>query len=186
MGKIRRALVSVSDKRGLEEFCRGLARMAVEIVSTGGTARALSAAGIPVRNISDLTGFPEILDGRVKTLHPQVHGGILYLRDNPHHREEVRASGIEDIDLVLVNLYPFEATVASGEATLEEAIAAAAARIKAAKLPLYGGMATDVDGCRAVVSLADKIDSLVGGFVVGAIVAAAGTLGQIASGLLTG
>jgi len=122
MAKIKRALVSVSDKKGVVEFCRGLARAGVELVSTGGTARTLAAAGIPVRNISDLTGFPEILGGRVKTLHPQVHGGILNVRDDPRQQEEVRTCGIENIDLVVVNLYPFEATVAKPEATFEEAI----------------------------------------------------------------
>lgn len=100
----QRALVSVSDKAGIVEFCRGLVKMGVEIISTGGTARVLSGAGIPVRSISDLTGFPEMMDGRVKTLHPKVHGALLALRDNPAHMKDVEANGIELIDLVVVNL----------------------------------------------------------------------------------
>jgi len=122
MAKIKRALVSVSDKRGVADFCRSLARMGVEIVSTGGTASLLASSGLPVRNIDDLTGFPEILDGRVKTLSPQVHGGILNIRDDPRHQEEVRASGIENIDMVVVNLYPFETTIAKPEATADECV----------------------------------------------------------------
>ncbi|MDW8345230.1 MAG: bifunctional phosphoribosylaminoimidazolecarboxamide formyltransferase/IMP cyclohydrolase, partial [Verrucomicrobiae bacterium] len=122
MTKIRRALVSVSDKSGLVEFARGLVEWGVEIISTGGTARVLREAGIPVRDISDVTGFPEILDGRVKTLHPKVHGGLLYRRGVRSHEDAIRAHGIEPIDLVVVNLYPFEQTVARNDVTLEEAI----------------------------------------------------------------
>jgi len=106
---LRRALVSVSNKQGIEEFCRELASLGVEIISTGGTAKSLQAAGITVRSIDDLTGFPEMMDGRVKTLHPNVHGGILAVRDNPEHMAAAKAHGIEMIDLVVVNLYPFEA-----------------------------------------------------------------------------
>ena len=119
---ITRALISVSDKTGIVEFSRGLANMGVEIISTGGTARALSEAGIPVRPISDLTGFPEMMDGRVKTLHPKVHGALLALRDNPVHMKDVEANKIELIDLVVVNLYPFQQTISKADVTLEEAI----------------------------------------------------------------
>ncbi len=111
---IRRALISVSDKTGLVEFARALAAQGVEIVSTGGSAREIAAAGVPVREVSDLTGFPEMMDGRVKTLHPVVHGGILARRDDADHVAAMEAHGIGAIDLVAVNLYPFEATVASG------------------------------------------------------------------------
>ena len=105
---IRRALVSVSDKTGVEELCRELIELGVEIVSTGGTAKRLEDAGITVRTIDDLTGFPEMMDGRVKTLHPLVHGGILAVRSKPEHMASVKEHGIELIDLVVVNLYPFE------------------------------------------------------------------------------
>jgi phosphoribosylaminoimidazolecarboxamide formyltransferase/IMP cyclohydrolase len=108
---IRRALVSVSDKSGIQEFARALSEMGVEIVSTGGTARTLREAGIPVREISEMTGFPEMMDGRVKTLHPKIHAGILALRDNPAHLEQMARHGISPIDLVVVNLYPFEEAV---------------------------------------------------------------------------
>jgi phosphoribosylaminoimidazolecarboxamide formyltransferase/IMP cyclohydrolase len=107
---IRRALLSVTDKTGLVEFARVLASFGVDLVSTGGTSRALREAGLPVRDISDLTGFPEMLDGRVKTLHPKVHGGILHIRDNAGHMASVREHGIEPIDMVVVNLYAFEKT----------------------------------------------------------------------------
>src|SRR5262245_7442329 len=120
--KIRRALLSVSDKSGLEALARGLAEAGVELISTGGTARALRDAGLRVTDLSAYTGFPEMLDGRVKTLHPKVHGGLLYIRGNAEHEAAARAHGIEAIDLVVVNLYPFEQTVARPEATLEEAI----------------------------------------------------------------
>jgi len=112
--KIARALLSVSDKTGLAELGRALARHGVELVSTGGTARALRDAGLEVRDISDLTGFPEMMDGRVKTLHPKVHGGLLAVRDDPDHAAAMQAHGIGAIDLVVVNLYPFAATVAKG------------------------------------------------------------------------
>jgi len=112
--KIKRALLSVSDKSGLSELGATLARHGVELVSTGGTAKALRDAGLTVSDISDLTGFPEMMDGRVKTLHPIVHGGLLGVRDAPEHRTAMEAHGIGAIDLVYVNLYPFEATVAAG------------------------------------------------------------------------
>jgi phosphoribosylaminoimidazolecarboxamide formyltransferase/IMP cyclohydrolase len=120
--KIKRALISVSDKTGLVEFARELAAMGVEIISTGGTAGLLKKEGIPSIEVSEFTGSPEILDGRVKTLHPKVHGGLLYLRGNKAHEKEAQANGILPIDLVVVNLYPFEQTVAKPGVTLEEAI----------------------------------------------------------------
>jgi phosphoribosylaminoimidazolecarboxamide formyltransferase/IMP cyclohydrolase len=115
-GVIKRALLSVSDKSGLADLGRELAARGVELVSTGGTAKALREAGLAVKDVSDLTGFPEMMDGRVKTLHPTVHGGLLALRDNPEHVAAMEAHGIGAIDLVVVNLYPFEATVAKGAA----------------------------------------------------------------------
>ena len=114
MGRIQRALISVSDKTGIVEFSRALADLGVEIVSTGGTASLLRENRIPVKDVSEITGFPEMMDGRVKTLHPRVHGGILALRDNPQHVAQMKQHEIVPIDLVVVNLYPFEGTVARG------------------------------------------------------------------------
>jgi len=122
MGKIQRAILSVSDKTGLVGFGRVLSEAGVELLSTGGTARALRQAGLAVRDVSEHTGFPEMLDGRVKTLHPKVHGGLLFLRGNAEHEAQARAQGIVPIDLVVVNLYPFEQTVAKPDVALEEAI----------------------------------------------------------------
>jgi phosphoribosylaminoimidazolecarboxamide formyltransferase/IMP cyclohydrolase len=122
MAKIQRALISVSDKTGLVEFVRGLAGFGVEIISTGGTARALKEAGIAVIEISEHTGFPEMMDGRVKTLHPKVHGGLLFIRGNAEHEAAAAKHGIKPIDLVVVNLYPFEKTVAKPDVKLHEAI----------------------------------------------------------------
>ncbi len=119
---VRRALLSVSDKTGLVEFARALAGLGVELISTGGTRKALADAGLPVRDISEVTGFPEMLDGRVKTLHPKIHGGILAQRDNPQHLATLQAHGIAPIDLVVCNLYPFEATVARAGSTHEDII----------------------------------------------------------------
>jgi len=110
--KIRRALLSVTDKTGLVEFAKGLAAFGVELISTGGTARTLREAGLAVKDISDLTGFPEMLDGRVKTLHPKVHGGVLYIRGNAEHEAAVAEHGIQPIDMMVVNLYAFEKTAA--------------------------------------------------------------------------
>ncbi|MCK1745779.1 bifunctional phosphoribosylaminoimidazolecarboxamide formyltransferase/IMP cyclohydrolase [Bradyrhizobium sp. 139] len=112
--RVTRALLSVSDKTGLIEFAKALAAHDVELVSTGGTAKAIAAAGLEVKDVSDLTGFPEMMDGRVKTLHPKVHGGLLAIRDNKDHAEAMKAHGIAPIDLLVVNLYPFEATVDKG------------------------------------------------------------------------
>jgi phosphoribosylaminoimidazolecarboxamide formyltransferase/IMP cyclohydrolase len=119
---IRTALVSVSDKSGLAEFARGLARFKIKILSTGGTAKLLAEQGLPVTEVADHTGFPEMLDGRVKTLHPRLHAGILARRDSPAHLAAIEAAGIEPIDLVVVNLYPFARTVAKPNCTLAEAI----------------------------------------------------------------
>jgi phosphoribosylaminoimidazolecarboxamide formyltransferase / IMP cyclohydrolase len=112
--KIRRALLSVSDKTGLIDFARSLNARGIELVSTGGTSAAIKAAGLPVRDVSDLTGFPEMMDGRVKTLHPKVHGGLLAIRNNAEHDKAAAEHAIQPIDLLVVNLYPFEATVAKG------------------------------------------------------------------------
>ena len=122
MSKIKRALISVSDKEGLAAFAKGLAGIDIEIISTGGTARYLKDQGIQVRDVSDLTGFPEIMDGRVKTLHPKVHGGILGRRNDPRHLDQMKQHGIEPIDLIAVNLYPFEKTSSKPDCSLEEAI----------------------------------------------------------------
>src|ERR1700712_2508995 len=119
--RVTRALLSVSDKTGLIEFARALSGHDVELVSTGGTAKAIAAAGLKVRDVSELTGFPEMMDGRVKTLHPKVHGGLLAIRDNADHTDAMKAHGIAPIDLLVVNLYPFEATVDKG-AGFEECI----------------------------------------------------------------
>jgi phosphoribosylaminoimidazolecarboxamide formyltransferase/IMP cyclohydrolase len=119
---IRRALLSVSDKTGLIEFAHALCRFHVELLSTGGTAKALREAGIEVRDVSEVTGFPEMLDGRVKTLHPRVHGGLLAVRDNREHMSALDEHGVETIDMVVINLYPFAQTIARAGVTLEEAI----------------------------------------------------------------
>ncbi len=122
MVKVRKALISVSNKEGLTGFARGLAELGVKIISTGGTARVLRDAGLEAVDISEVTGFPEMLDGRVKTLHPKIHGGLLHLRENQEHVRTIAEHDIEPIDMVVVNLYPFEQTVASGEVELEAAI----------------------------------------------------------------
>ena len=122
MIRIKRALVSVSDKTGLTEFARGLSEMGVELISTGGTAKSLAEAGLPIQNVSDITQFPEMLDGRVKTLHPSVHGAILADRAKPEHMQTIAAHGMTPIDLVVVNLYPFAETIAKPGVTREEAV----------------------------------------------------------------
>jgi phosphoribosylaminoimidazolecarboxamide formyltransferase/IMP cyclohydrolase len=122
VGKVTRALISVSHKEGIVDFAKELAVLGIEILSTGGTAKLLRDAGVKVKDVSEFTGFPEMLDGRVKTLHPKVHGGILGRRGNPEHMRQWKAHGIEPIDLVVVNLYPFEQTVAKPGCTLEDAI----------------------------------------------------------------
>lgn len=113
--RVERALLSVSDKAGLIDFARALHKLGIALVSTGGTAKALAEAGLPVSDVSDLTGFPEMMDGRVKTLHPKVHGGLLAIRSHPEHQASMIGHGIAPIDLLVVNLYPFEATVAAGK-----------------------------------------------------------------------
>lgn len=122
MARIRRAVVSVSDKTGVVDFVKELEEMGVEILSTGGTAKTLRDNGIKVMDVSEYTGFPEMMDGRVKTLHPKIHGGLLGRRDNPDDMKEMEIHGISPIDMVVVNLYPFEATVTREECSLEEAI----------------------------------------------------------------
>ena len=116
------ALISVSDKTGVVEFARALHALGIKLISTGGTAKLLGAEGLPVTEVAEVTGFPEMLDGRVKTLHPKVHGGLLARRDLPEHRAALKAHGIDTIDMLVVNLYPFEATVAKGGCTLDDAI----------------------------------------------------------------
>ena len=120
--KVRRALISVHDKTGIVAFAQALTALGVEIVSTGGTAKLLREAGVPVRDVAEVTGFAEMLDGRVKTLHPRIHGGILARRDVPAHLAALEKHGIAPIDLVVVALYPFEQTVARADATRAEAI----------------------------------------------------------------
>ena len=122
MSKLERALISVSDKTGIVEFARELQHLGVEIISTGGTSKLLKENGIRVVEISEHTGFPEIMDGRVKTLHPKVHGGLLALRDNETHKKQMKELGIKPIDMVVVNLYPFEKTIAKKGVSMEEAI----------------------------------------------------------------
>lgn len=119
---IRRALLSVYDKTGIVDFARELADLEISLVSTGGTARALRAEGLAVSDVSEVTGFPEMLDGRVKTLHPKVHGGLLFRRDVDEHLAAVTEHGIEPIDLVVINLYPFEETIARPGVTFDECI----------------------------------------------------------------
>ncbi|MBL7032261.1 MAG: bifunctional phosphoribosylaminoimidazolecarboxamide formyltransferase/IMP cyclohydrolase [Nitrospira sp.] len=122
MSKVQRALISVSDKSGIVELAEGLDKLGVEILSTGGTAKALKDAGLNVKDVSEHTGFPEMMDGRLKTLHPKVHGGLLFRRDNPKDKEEIEKQGIEPIDIVVVNLYPFEQTVSKPDVKFEDAI----------------------------------------------------------------
>ncbi len=122
MAKVRRAVISVSNKKGVVELAKELNTMGVEILSTGGTAKALRDAGIPVKDVSEYTGFPEMLDGRVKTLHPKVHGGLLSRRNNPKDMEEIKKHGIDTIDMVVVNLYPFEETISKPGVSFDDAI----------------------------------------------------------------
>jgi len=122
MAKVQRAVVSVTEKGGVVEFAQAISKFGVEFLSTGGTSKALRAGGIEVTDIADYTGFPEILDGRVKTLHPKVHGGLLAIRDNPTHVDMMEEQGIRPIDMVIVNLYQFEKTVARKGVSLTEAV----------------------------------------------------------------
>src|SRR5947209_3545160 len=120
--KIRRALISVSDKTGIIDFAQELRRFGIEIISTGGTAKTLRDAGLDVRDVADITGFPEMMDGRVKTLHPKIHGALLGVRDNPAYVTAMKTHRIEPIDMVVINLYPFEETVARENITVADAI----------------------------------------------------------------
>ena len=118
----KRAILSVSDKTGIVDFARELIGLGFEVLSTGGTAKALTDAGLAVTNVSDVTGFPECLDGRVKTLHPMIHAGILAMRSNPEHMEQLEKLGVTPIDVVAINLYPFKQTILKPDVTLEDAI----------------------------------------------------------------
>ncbi|MFT7510645.1 MAG: phosphoribosylaminoimidazolecarboxamide formyltransferase/IMP cyclohydrolase, partial [Sulfitobacter sp.] len=151
----QRALISVSDKSGLLEFAQGLAARGVSLLSTGGTAGMLREAGLEVTDVADITGFPEMMDGRVKTLHPAVHGGLLALRDNPAHVAAMDAHGIGPIDLLIVNLYPFEATVARGadyDETIENIDIGGPAMIRAgAKNHAFVGVVVDPEDYTSVL-----------------------------------
>jgi len=122
MAEIKKALISVSDKSGIVDFTRELSSFGIQFISTGGTAAALRDAGLTIMDVSDYTGFPEMLDGRVKTLHPRIHGGLLGLRSNPEHVMTMNEHHIENIDMIIVNLYPFEKTVAKPDSTFQDAI----------------------------------------------------------------
>jgi phosphoribosylaminoimidazolecarboxamide formyltransferase/IMP cyclohydrolase len=155
--RVTRALISVSDKTGLVDFARALSGRGIDLVSTGGTQRTLSEAGLAVRDVTDLTGFPEMMDGRVKTLHPAVHGGLLAVRSNPEHQAAMLAHGIGPIDLLVVNLYPFEATVAAGkpyDACIENIDIGGPAMIRAAAKNLTD-VAVVVDASDYAAVLAD-------------------------------
>jgi phosphoribosylaminoimidazolecarboxamide formyltransferase/IMP cyclohydrolase len=156
---VRRALLSVSDKDGLVDFAKGLARHGVILLSTGGTADALRKAGLAVTDVSDVTGFPEIMDGRVKTLHPKIHGGFLAVRDKADHAEAMKTHGIEGIDLLVSNLYPFEATVAKGadfDETIENIDIGGPAMIRAAsKNHEYVAVVVDTEDYAAVLAEMD-------------------------------
>ena len=162
LATLRRALLSVSDKTGLVDFGRALADRGVELLSTGGTAKALRDAGLAVKDVSEVTGFPEMMDGRVKTLHPVVHGGLLALRDNDQHVAAMNAHGIDSIDLVVVNLYPFEETVAKGAAyaeVIENIDIGGPAMIRsAAKNHGFVTVVVDVDDYSSVLSELTKND----------------------------
>src|SRR5256885_8406613 len=159
---VRRALISLSDKSGLDELAAGLAGRGVEIVSTGGTAAKLHELGAEVRDISDLTGFPEMMDGRVKTLHPKVHGGLLGVRDNPEHAAAMAEHGIAPIDLVVVNLYPFLKTVMSGadrDAIIENIDIGGPSMVRSsAKNHAYVAIVTDPADYAALLTELDTYD----------------------------
>jgi phosphoribosylaminoimidazolecarboxamide formyltransferase/IMP cyclohydrolase len=122
MNRMQRALISLTDKAGIEEFARQLQDLGIEILSTGGTSKKIRENGIAVKDVSEFTGFPEMLDGRVKTLHPKVHGGILFLRGNSSHEEQMQAHGLQQIDLVAVNLYAFDKATSDPNCTVANAI----------------------------------------------------------------
>ena len=156
MGRIQRALISVSNKNGIVEFSRALSELGIELISTGGTASLLRDNKIPVKDVAELTGFPEMMDGRVKTLHPKIHGGILALRDNPEHVAKMNEHGIAPIDLVVVNLYPFEATVARGasfEEVVENVDIGGPSMVRAAaKNHRYVGVVVDPEDYNAIIA----------------------------------
>src|SRR3712207_2790611 len=155
--RVTRALLSVSNKTGLVDFARALHERGIELVSTGGTHKTLREAGLPVKDVSELTGFPEMMDGRVKTLHPAVHGGLLAIRGNPEHQAAMLAHGIQAIDLLVVNLYPFEATVAAGRSyddCIENIDIGGPAMIRAAAKN-HGDVAVVVDGADYAAVLDD-------------------------------
>ncbi len=162
LAPLRRALLSVSDKTGLAELGKALAARGVELLSTGGTAAALRAAGLTVRDVAEVTGFPEMMDGRVKTLHPMVHGGLLALRDNADHQAAMQTHGIGTIDLLVVNLYPFEATVAAGadyETCIENIDIGGPAMIRAAaKNHAFVNVVVDVEDYAALLGNMDQND----------------------------
>jgi len=122
MAKIQRVLISLSDKSGIVDFAMGLSNFNVKFLSTGGTAKTLRESGLEIQDVSDFTGYPEMMDGRVKTLHPKIHGGLLGLRSNPEHVATMKKHGIENIDMIVVNLYPFRQAIAKKGCTLAEAI----------------------------------------------------------------
>ncbi|KNY22779.1 bifunctional phosphoribosylaminoimidazolecarboxamide formyltransferase/IMP cyclohydrolase [Methylobacterium sp. ARG-1] len=164
--RVSRALLSVSDKTGLVEFARALDARGIALVSTGGTHRALQEAGLPVTEVADLTGFPEMMDGRVKTLHPAVHGGLLAIRDNPEHQAALAAHGIGAIDLLVVNLYPFEATIAADKPEadcIENIDVGGPAMIRAAaKNHADVAVVTDVSDYPAILAALEQNDGAVG------------------------
>lgn len=160
--RVRRALLSVSDKTGLVDFAKDLHRLGVELISTGGTSKALAQAGLPVKDVSEVTGFPEIMDGRVKTLHPAIHGGLLAVRNDPEHEAAMKEHGITGIDLVVVNLYPFEETRLSGadrDAIVENIDIGGPAMIRAAaKNHGYTAVITDPEDYALVLAELDKYE----------------------------
>ncbi|MEO2093316.1 MAG: bifunctional phosphoribosylaminoimidazolecarboxamide formyltransferase/IMP cyclohydrolase, partial [bacterium] len=165
--KIRRALISVSDKEGIENFARALVEMGVELLSTGGTFAAIEAGGVAVTEVAEYTGFPEMMGGRVKTLHPKVHGGILALRDETEHTQAMAAHGIEGIDLVVVNLYPFEKTVAKPgvkrAAAIEEIDIGGPSMVRsAAKNHRFVGIVTEPTDYGRVLDEMQRKDSSIG------------------------
>jgi len=163
MIKIERAILGVYDKTGIVEFAEALRGFGVEIMSTGGTARTLEEGGVPVRRVSDYTGFPEMMDGRVKTLHPKIHGGLLAMRDNETHMKEAEKNGVEMIDMVVGSLYPFEATIAKPDVTLAEAIenidiGGPTMMRAAAKNYKYVAVVTDISQYKDIVAEMEKND----------------------------
>jgi phosphoribosylaminoimidazolecarboxamide formyltransferase/IMP cyclohydrolase len=163
MRKIERAILGVYDKTGIVEFAKSLRKFGVEIMSTGGTARTLENGGVPVRKVSDYTGFPEMMDGRVKTLHPKIHGGLLAVRDNEEHIRQAKANGVEMIDMVVGSLYPFEATISKPHVTLAEAIenidiGGPTMMRAAAKNYKYVAVVTDISQYEGVIDEMEKND----------------------------